>query len=158
MVTLLTTLIVASFFLPPESGGGEYRFLESGPGIVTDPHTRLIWTKNDNGRDLDWHAALRYCETLSLGGNSDWRLPSISELGQLYDKNGRKKSPRGKGYIEIAPPFILSKLGIWSSTDRWGHQPTDAPYFFYFHDGGEMKFTGAGNPDFKSALCVREGK
>jgi PAS domain S-box-containing protein len=43
---------------------------ECGAGIIT-------WST--------WEAALAYCEELSLGGLSDWRLPDINELQSIVD-------------------------------------------------------------------------
>jgi hypothetical protein len=34
---------------------------------------------------LNWEDALAYCESLDLGGHTDWRLPTIKELCSLVD-------------------------------------------------------------------------
>src|ERR1035437_10122075 len=46
----------------------------------TDPATGLMWTKKDNGSDVDWNQASAYCSNLQLAGYKDWRLPNIEEL------------------------------------------------------------------------------
>lgn len=43
----------------------------------------LIWQTTDAGRSYDLNGATVYCEGLSLGGATDWRLPTISELRSL---------------------------------------------------------------------------
>lgn len=53
-------------------------------GTVTDTRTGLIWEQGEPG-PMTWGAALSYCETLSLGQSSSWRLPNIKELGSLTD-------------------------------------------------------------------------
>ncbi|HNT28202.1 MAG TPA: DUF1566 domain-containing protein, partial [bacterium] len=52
--------------------------------IVTDTEMRLIWTKEYSGQ-ITWQNALSYCENLSYGGATDWRLPNIDELKTLID-------------------------------------------------------------------------
>ena len=66
-------------------------YQNNGNGTVTDTTTGLIW-QQDTARDsqnnydtMTWKEALAYCEALILGGNTDWRLPTIKELGSLVD-------------------------------------------------------------------------
>ena len=62
-------------------------FTDNGNGTVTDNVTGLMWQKTDGG-EMTIESAVSYCESLSLGGFSDWRLPGIHELFCLnsYDK------------------------------------------------------------------------
>jgi hypothetical protein len=48
-----------------------------------DSSMGLTWQVIPTGRDLLWSAAKSHCEALTLGGSSDWRLPSIGELRSL---------------------------------------------------------------------------
>ena len=41
-----------------------------------DPPTGLMWAAKDNGKDITWGNAMKYCQALSLAGYSDWRLPT----------------------------------------------------------------------------------
>jgi hypothetical protein len=50
----------------------------------TDPDTGLMWTKKDNGSDVDWNQASAYCSKLQLAGYKDWRLPKFEELQGIY--------------------------------------------------------------------------
>jgi hypothetical protein len=56
-------------------------------GYWVDPSTGLMWAGRDNGKDVSWKGALRYCRNLRLAGHSDWRLATLTELGEIYDKN-----------------------------------------------------------------------
>ena len=60
-------------------------FTDNNDGTVTDNVTGLMWQKEDDDNVRDWEAALSYCESLSLAGFSDWRLPNIKELDSITD-------------------------------------------------------------------------
>lgn len=55
-----------------------------GNGVVSDTVTTLMWQQSDGG-EMTWSAAKNYCDTLFLGGYSDWRLPSCHELFSIHD-------------------------------------------------------------------------
>ncbi len=54
------------------------RYLVSAE-VAVDTKTNFIWQRG-NGTGMKWEEAKTYCENLVLGGYSDWRLPTISEL------------------------------------------------------------------------------
>jgi len=58
----------------------ENRFVDNGDGTVTDTERLLMWQKGDNGEEITFAEALKYCGTLRLGGYTDWRLPLAEEL------------------------------------------------------------------------------
>jgi len=49
-------------------------------GIYIDPITGLYWQNPPSTSAMIFSDAIQYCQDLSLGGVTDWRLPSISEL------------------------------------------------------------------------------
>lgn len=71
------------------------RFIEkeyvSGESVIIDLATRLMWPKDfggaatDSGDAKDWVQAIIWCETLSFGGFSDWRLPNLLEFLSLMN-------------------------------------------------------------------------
>ena len=73
-----------------ENAYGVNQFKANGDGTVIDAATQRIWQQQDAGRRLEWKEALAYCETLSLAGHQDWRLPDTKELQSIvdYDKTG----------------------------------------------------------------------
>jgi hypothetical protein len=50
-------------------------FIVNGNGTVTDTITTLLWQQKDGGEMTIENATL-YCDTLTLGGFTDWRLPN----------------------------------------------------------------------------------
>jgi hypothetical protein len=57
----------------------------NGDGTVTDTATGLMWQQNTAPGIYTWEQALTYCENLTLGGHSDWRLPNRNELQSIVD-------------------------------------------------------------------------
>jgi hypothetical protein len=111
----------------------------------TDPATKLMWAKRDNGSDVNWQQATDYCGNLQLDGQRDWRLPTTDELRGLYDRSALVNGRHVKGSLQLSG-------GEWSSS-RVG----------VIGEALTFKFFGNGNPtsfrlDFtnnRRALCVR---
>jgi hypothetical protein len=61
------------------------RFSDNGDGTVTDHSTDLVWQSVPYSDSLTWEQALGYADTLTLAGESDWRLPNVKELQSLTD-------------------------------------------------------------------------
>lgn len=53
-------------------------------GVTVDMSTGLMWQDNDYETKSTWIDASEYCGSLTLGENSNWRLPSVNELFNLY--------------------------------------------------------------------------
>ncbi|MFA6010877.1 MAG: DUF1566 domain-containing protein, partial [Desulfobacteraceae bacterium] len=79
-------------------------------GIIIDNKTGLMWQKESaSGNGKTFNDALTYCENLSLGGYSDWRLPNKNELTSLLSFD--RPSPT------IDPMFTnTNQGGYWTST------------------------------------------
>lgn len=50
--------------------------------VCTDSSSGYMWQKSGDYYD-DWEGVKNYCSNLNLGGFSDWRVPTISELRSL---------------------------------------------------------------------------
>jgi len=92
------------------------RFTDNGDGTVTDNLTGLMWTQNANiWGTLDWNSAIDSCNSYSLAGYDDWRLPNINELHSLIDLTRSFPAlPTGHPFAGVQAPYY------WSSTTRDG--------------------------------------
>jgi hypothetical protein len=133
-------------------------------GYWTDPASKLMWAGKDNGKDVNWHNAMKYCRDLRLAGYSDWRLPTIEELQGIYDKNAFAPGLVGKDRnVSFAIKGNLFLTGDeWSSTQRTDDQghPDGFAWYFDFDNGirkdeDASRFSGRFADSFKRALCVR---
>lgn len=98
------------------------RFIDNKDGTITDRKTKLMWTKNGWRMDFfsaaTWKEAMKKCETFSLGGFSDWRLPTISEWKSIMDK--KMEYP---ALVEPNPfENIIVHMPYWSITEYVSNQ------------------------------------
>jgi len=114
--------------------------------IWKDSETGLIWTVEDNGSNFNWNQANAYCENLTLGGHTDWRLPTIDELKLLYDKSLSKQ-------YKVKGPINLKDPGIWSGTTN---NSGDAWSFNFGHGGSALSPAGGPCATLAHALCTCE--
>ena len=116
-------------------------------GIVTDSKTVLQWSDNAAGHSMRWEDAIIYCENMTLGACTDWRLPNFNELYYIGD--------RGKADPALDSVFqsVSSAGDYWSSATSIGY-PTGA-YTVDFYDGrSNLRSKDA----FWNVLCVRGGQ
>lgn len=103
---------------------------------ITDTVNNLIWQKCNMGQTgttcsggrttANWANSISYCDTLSIGGNSNWRLPTKPELATLVS-----------GSISPTTHTIFASYTIannyWSSTTYAPNTPN--AWFVYFNNG-----------------------
>lgn len=90
---------------------------------------------------MDWEQALQYCESLSLDGYEDWRLPNVREIESLFPDNG------DLGFLPGVPAEC-----VWSSTTAVS--PTTYAWCVSFADGS-VSIRDKSQPLF--ARCIRGG-
>ena len=72
----------AEWQIPADSPSG---YTDNGDGTITDSVTKLMWQKAVAPGTFTQSAALAYCPTVTTGGHTDWRLPSVVELFSIVD-------------------------------------------------------------------------
>ncbi len=88
---------------------------QSGPGVVTDDATGLIWQRSGRAFACRWNEAHSYIAGLNserFAGQDCWRLPTIAELSSLL-----RPAPRAQALC-IAPIFDPELRWLWSSDRR----------------------------------------
>jgi formylglycine-generating enzyme required for sulfatase activity len=95
------------------------RYIDNGDGTVLDALTGLEWAKEPhalagNSGTMNWSNALVFCESLSHGSNSDWRLPNMKELESLIHWGVDEPSVWFNG---TNSPFVgIINQKYWAST------------------------------------------
>jgi hypothetical protein len=84
---------------------------DSGDGTAVDNVTKLEWQRVVASSTYTWDQAVAYCSTLSLGGHSDWRLPSAIELVSTWDLD------QSNAAVAAALLPLTSPVGLyWSAS------------------------------------------
>ncbi len=100
-------------------------FLINGDGTVTDTITGLMWQQTDGG-EMTFASAGQYADSLSLGGYSNWRLPSAHESFSIL--NHQQVNPA------LAPGvFISGNAEYWWTSD---HDVQDSNKIWVSNAGG----------------------
>lgn len=98
------------------------RFIAYDNGTVLDTRTNLMWAAQDDGGGVNWADAKSYCEKYNRGGYTDWRMPTQSELAELYDETSSGYIPRCadvyKDYVRVTDLIKVSCYGVWASETR----------------------------------------
>jgi len=137
-------------------------FLNNADGTVSDLKSNLMWQRCSAPSEevacggvspatYDWDSALGYCNALTLGGYTDWRLPNVKALHSIL--NATKSTDPA-----IDTTYFPDTIGddYWSSTTAAG----TAGYAWYV----EFKlatFVMTSPVDKRSNLyvrCVRGGQ
>lgn len=95
-------------------------FRNNGDGTVTDLSRSLIWQQDADDNPAN---AGPYCEGLTLGGLSNWRLPTVQELASLLDFRNHSKT----AYTAMFPSsfydwdifWITSQANVKHTSQVW---------------------------------------
>ena len=139
------------------------RFIAYDNGTVKDTKTGLMWAAKDNGEEINWKDAKRYCENYRGGGYTDWRMPTQEELAGLYDKSESYRVGFLKN-VNLTKLIELSTCCPWASQTRNSNAAgknmnlgsSDAAYFSF--STGYRRWDPTGVYYYHRALPVRSGK
>jgi len=86
--------------------------VNAASNTVFDSLTGLMWARNGNiWGSVTWNTAVDNCNSLELGGYTDWRLPNLRELHSLVDYSRYTPAvPAAHPFTNVHPEYY------WSST------------------------------------------
>jgi hypothetical protein len=95
-------------------------YADNGDGTITDGVTGLVWQKTPPGTYVNPAGAASYCVGLSLGGHTDWRLPTIIELTSIVDYATTNPAldqafPSVSGYFWSATTSAAAPTTSWAA-------------------------------------------
>jgi len=124
MIKKIILVCLISIMFPIAVWGG---LIDNGDGTVTDTDTGLMWQKDTALGTYTWEQALSYCESSTLAGYNDWRLPNRNELQSIVDYSRYNPS--------IDPIFSNTvSSSYWSSTTNAGYPGLAWFVFFGYGD------------------------
>jgi len=123
------------------------RWVAVADGVV-DKASRLLWTRQDNGSDVDWAGAQAWCESLGQG----WRLPSRAELEALTTGAAGETTPCRGAQCKVPALFALSSYWMWS-----GDRNADGTATYHYLSTGHTQKSAVDYKLNARALCVRPG-
>jgi hypothetical protein len=138
MKTLLLLMIALGAL-----GAGYVR--DDANGLVTDNATGLQWQSGTGSalNPMRWRSAVERCETLTIGGFTDWRLPNINELRSIVDVS------RADPAIDPIFPNTAHAY-YWSSTS--GADEPESAWAVGFKAGSDSIYNKEGRYNVR---CVR---
>jgi hypothetical protein len=121
---------------------------KSSNGVWIDKRSNVMWQDDSYAKELklNWYKAGEYCKKLSLGGFSNWRLPSYDELMKIVDYS--KAFPAVKSEINN-----VSSKSYWTSTSAVKNSLYARTVDFA--TGGDVI---AHKPEETHTRCIREIK
>jgi Protein of unknown function (DUF1566) len=124
------------------------RFRVDGDTVL-DRTTGLEWSRdNVPGGTMNWKAAAEACAKLTLGGHSDWRLPTIRELLTLVDYE--RHSPA----IDTED-FKCESAYYWTSTPV--HSSPGVYAWLVYFSGGFARWSYQDTAHFVRAVRASQG-
>ena len=103
-------------------------YTDNGDGTVTDNVTGLMWQQAEPaiGNIETWDNAVAHCQSLTLAGHSDWRLPSRIELVSIVDLGQSEPSYGSNSTAKAMPGRSSSKPIRMGTGSRFAETTTDA--------------------------------
>ena len=91
------------------------------PGIVIDKATGRMWERNPPSTTYTQPDAAAYCAGNRLGGFSNWRLPTVTELASILDLSAALPPLINSAIFTntAAHPFWTSTPHAGDSTNAW---------------------------------------
>ena len=107
-------------------------FVDNGDSSVTDTETGLMWQQTTAADEMTWEEAISYCESLTLAGYSDWRLPNRVELQSLLDYTRYDPAIDTMAFPDTKSAYYWSSTTfVYETTRAWRVRFYDGVVFMY---------------------------
>lgn len=116
----------------------------SADGVTLDRVTGLEWQQVDSNVNYTFDGANGYCNTLTLDGESNWRLPTAKELLSIVDFGTFSPAVDGSAFP------ATDSVTYWTATDL--NTINDFRWTVGFASGGHLQAGELGN---RRVRCVR---
>jgi hypothetical protein len=128
--------------------------------------TKLMWAGKDDGKDVNWHSAIAYCQKLRLAAYSVWRLATLAELHGTYNRSASAYGLAGPGQGRVFPWYVKANLFLTGDQSSASQRLDDRgrssglAWYFDFNEGRELdddanRIIGHFASYGMRALCVR---
>lgn len=128
-------------------------------GTVTDNNTGLMWQKEDDNQTYNWYQATgtynatynadpqqNVCGSLTVGGYSDWRLPTKVELMTIFDYS----------VLYPGPAIMSAYFPNTKASDYWSNTAVHASHSSaWVMDFSEGRTSGDDMSSANYVRCVR---
>ena len=113
----------------------EFKTADPNANIISIPTLGLMIQKYDISSGANWNTAKSLCENSTVGGYTDWRLPTKGELQSLYSYAVSVNwNTNSIGYFYHNTD---SDTWYWSSTFSYSSAGTSYYYFVQMYDGDD---------------------
>ena len=116
-----------------------------GQKVIYDRSNGLLWQGTDSATQRNWQDAANYCQNLTYGGKTDWRLPNVSELHALVDYG--KHEPASDAVHGMRSSYY------WSTNAASEFAAGATSWSVYFGTGRKFIF---GNSNVYYVRCVSQ--
>ena len=146
MKTIITIILTLTVFTAAYAGSLSR---DDANDTVADTTNNIMWQDDAAAasNSLYWPEAVTYCDNLSLGGYTDWRLPSINELRSTMDYS----------QVDFTYDVFQNRYGsgqYWTSTTVYDPASTDEAWSICLWCGG-YGFAAVKATEPLDVRCVR---
>lgn len=107
----------AYFGQDAQNASNKPSYKDNGDGTVTDLVTGLMWVKA-RGAKLTWNDAIKGASKCKVGGQADWRMPTIKEIYSLILFTGKAARIASESTPYIDTKFFEFAYGNTSKGER----------------------------------------
>jgi hypothetical protein len=126
-VSVFSMLVFILFALAACGGEDDAgpRFVDNRDGTISDTASGLTWQQDGEASgQINLISGMEYCATLTLGGHTNWRLPTVDELLTLVNRNESNQHTRlmNLGFTNILVGYgnyITSSLYAGDTGQLW---------------------------------------